>query len=128
MPPVSWELEENLVSWSECFANHSGCSKFGRLQVYTNKISQLRGLVVKSLKVHMKRVVDNRMLKYDEMRTVELQIKACLNSRPLTLLSNYPGDLKALTPGHFLITAVPEPSLHNLPENKLGILRRTTAK
>lgn len=83
---------------------------------------------VKSLKGHMRRVVGNRMLKYDEMHTVMLQIEACLNSRPLTPLSNDPGDLEALTPGHFLIqrplTAVPEPSLHNLPENRLSRWQR----
>ncbi|XP_062538491.1 uncharacterized protein LOC134206783 [Armigeres subalbatus] len=49
---------------------------------------------VKSLKAHMKKVIGNRMLKPDEMSTVVAQIEACLNSRPLTPLSNDPNDLK----------------------------------
>ncbi|XP_065094594.1 uncharacterized protein LOC135715104 [Ochlerotatus camptorhynchus] len=83
---------------------------------------------VKSLKGHMRRVIGNRMLKYDELHTVVTQIEACLNSRPLTPLSNDSGDLEALTPGHFLIqrplTAAPESSLHDLPENRLNRWQR----
>ncbi|XP_062538360.1 uncharacterized protein LOC134206648 [Armigeres subalbatus] len=79
---------------------------------------------VKSLKGHMKRVIGNRMLKPDEMHTIVAQIEACLNSRPLTPLSNDPNDLEALTPGHFLVqrplTAMPEPRLLELPENRLS--------
>ncbi|XP_065076066.1 uncharacterized protein LOC135699704 [Ochlerotatus camptorhynchus] len=83
---------------------------------------------VKSLKGHMRRVIGNRMLKYDELHTVVTQIETCLNSRPLTPLSNDSSDLEALTPGHFLIqrplTAAPEPSLHDLPENRLNRWQR----
>ncbi|XP_062537896.1 uncharacterized protein LOC134206224 [Armigeres subalbatus] len=79
---------------------------------------------VKSVKGHMKRVIGYRMLKPDEMHTIVAQIEACLNSRPLTPLSNDPNDLEALTPGHFLVqrplTAMPEPRLLELPENRLS--------
>ncbi|XP_062703843.1 uncharacterized protein LOC134286271 [Aedes albopictus] len=83
---------------------------------------------VKSLKGHMRRVVGNRTLKLDEMHTVVTQIEACLNSRPLTPLSNDPRDLEVLTPGHFLIqrplTAIPEPSLSEVPEGRLSRWQR----
>ncbi|XP_062541892.1 uncharacterized protein LOC134209885 [Armigeres subalbatus] len=83
---------------------------------------------VKSVKGHMRRVIGNRMLKCDEMQTVVAQIEACLNSRPLTPMSNDPTDLEVLTPGHFLIqrplTAVPELSLSELPENRLSRWQR----
>ncbi|XP_055522767.1 uncharacterized protein LOC129716950 [Wyeomyia smithii] len=79
---------------------------------------------VKSLKGHMRRVIGNNLLRPDEMFTVVTQIEACLNSRPITPLSNDHRDLEALTPGHFLIqrplTAVPEPSLTEIPENRLS--------
>ncbi|XP_055622512.1 uncharacterized protein LOC129766082 [Toxorhynchites rutilus septentrionalis] len=38
--------------------------------------------------------------------------ECCLNSRPLTQLSDDPGDLQPLTPGHFLVGS----SLHALPD------------
>ncbi|KAF2881968.1 hypothetical protein ILUMI_24206 [Ignelater luminosus] len=51
-------------------------------------------------------------------------IESCLNSRPLTPLSNDPNDLEVLTPRHFLIgkalTAQIEPTLINLPDNRLS--------
>ncbi|XP_037929297.1 uncharacterized protein LOC119663766 [Teleopsis dalmanni] len=54
-----------------------------------------------------------------------VKIENCLNSRPLTALSDDPTDLSALTPGHFLIgrapAAVPEPNLLN---TKIGVLFR----
>lgn len=58
------------------------------------------------------------------MTTTVAQIEACLNSRPLTPLSNDPTDLEALTPGHFLIggpiQAIPEPDLSSLSSNRLS--------
>lgn len=68
---------------------------------------------VKSAKHHLRRVVGETTLTYEEMATFLAQVEACLNSRPIQALSDDPGDLAALTPGHFLIgapiIAVPEP-------------------
>lgn len=58
---------------------------------------------VKSAKHHLKRVVKNSMLTAEQMNTLLTQVEACLNSRPITLLSTEPSDFQALTPGHFLI-------------------------
>jgi len=61
---------------------------------------------------------------YEELNTVVIQVKACLNSRPLCPLSSDPSNLKALTPGHFLtgdlLIAVPEPDVTTTPTNKLN--------
>ncbi|KMQ88302.1 hypothetical protein RF55_12237 [Lasius niger] len=58
---------------------------------------------VKSVKYHLRRILGEHKLTYEEMATLLSQIEACLNSRPLNALSNDPSDLAALAPGHLLI-------------------------
>lgn len=58
---------------------------------------------IKSAKYHLKRVIGETTLTYEEMSTVLTQIEACLNSRPLTRLDNNPDNINVLTAGHFLI-------------------------
>ncbi|XP_029177497.1 uncharacterized protein LOC114945435, partial [Nylanderia fulva] len=68
---------------------------------------------VKATKYHLRRVLGDQILTYEELSTLLCQIEACLNSRPLYPLSNDPNDYTAITPGHFLIgespVNVPEP-------------------
>ncbi|XP_025269128.1 uncharacterized protein LOC112639446 [Camponotus floridanus] len=79
---------------------------------------------VKSVKHHLKRIVGNQLLTYEEMTTLLSQIEAVLNSRPLSPLSDDPEDLSALTPGHFLVggapTIIPEPMLNNVNCSRLS--------
>ncbi|XP_072395159.1 uncharacterized protein [Diabrotica undecimpunctata] len=70
---------------------------------------------VRSVKFHLRRVMGNERLGYDEFNTVITQIESCLNSRPLTPLTENPEDLEVLTPGHFLIGC----SLKCLPQEDL---------
>ncbi|XP_038122239.1 uncharacterized protein LOC119770798 [Culex quinquefasciatus] len=80
---------------------------------------------VKSMKHHMKRVVGETKLTYEEMTTFLAQTEAILNSRPLCPMSEDPNDLTVLTPSHFLISrsgvALPEPSY---ADEKVGRLSR----
>ena len=59
--------------------------------------------VVKSFKKHLKVVVGETKLTFEELTTFLAQIEACLNSRPLTPLPEVSDGIDALTPGHFLI-------------------------
>lgn len=58
---------------------------------------------VKSTKYHMKRVIGEATLTYEELSTLTSQIEACLNSRPLCPLSDNVNDISVLSPSHFLI-------------------------
>ncbi|XP_076549276.1 uncharacterized protein LOC143308232 [Osmia lignaria lignaria] len=77
---------------------------------------------VKSVKHHLKRVIGNRPLTFEEFATVLVEIEACLNSRPLCPLSNDVEDLRVLTPAHFLGVAtglIPEDAPPDVCENRL---------
>ncbi|XP_043496458.1 uncharacterized protein LOC122520462 [Polistes fuscatus] len=64
------------------------------------------------------------LLSYEALLTYVLEIEAILNSRPITPLSNDPNDLRALTPGHFLIgnsfTSLPEDEYRDIPSGRLS--------
>jgi hypothetical protein len=79
---------------------------------------------VKATKRHLLRIVGNAVLTYEELSTLITQVEACVNSRPLTPMSNDPNDLMPLSPGHFLIgqplTLMPEPNLIPLQLNSLS--------
>ena len=80
---------------------------------------------VKSTKHHLKRVIGNSTLTFEEMTTLLCQIEACLNSRPITQISSNPEDPYPLTPGHFLVgeplVLVPD---FNYENTKINTLKR----
>ena len=77
---------------------------------------------VKSIKTHLKIIADTK-LTFEEFTTVLIQVKVCLNSRPLTPLSDSDHGLEALTPGNFIIgrplEALPDSSLAYRPHSLL---------
>ncbi|XP_018358471.1 PREDICTED: uncharacterized protein LOC108758159 [Trachymyrmex cornetzi] len=79
---------------------------------------------IKSAKYHMKRIIGNASLNYDEMSTVITEIEAILNSRPISPMSNDPNDVQALSPGHFLIgqplNSYSHPNLEDIQINRLS--------
>ncbi|GFU95972.1 integrase catalytic domain-containing protein [Trichonephila clavipes] len=110
---VSKFLSDNGIKWHQ---NVPGAPHMGGLWVEG----------IKSLKYLLKRVVGETKLTNEEFETFLTQIEACLNSRPLTPISNDPNDLSALTPdGHFIIgrplTSIPE---HNYIDSNNSYLTR----
>lgn len=85
---------------------------------------------VKSIKYHLKRVVGNSKLTYEEFLTIVTQVEGILNSRPLIPLSADLDDLEVLTPAHFLvgrpINSLVEPNITNIEDNRLTSWQKTT--
>ena len=83
---------------------------------------------VKSAKYHIKRVIGETALKFEEMSTLLATIEACMNSRPLAALSDNPDDLQVITPAHFLLgrsmLSLPAESTLTLKPVYLGCLPR----
>ena len=105
-------LASDLITWHN-------------IPVYTPHMGGLWEAGIKSMKTHLKAVVGDTLLNFEELYTILTEIEACLNSRPLTELSSDPEDLEPLTPGHFLIGG----QLNSLPEknfdnDKVSLLKR----
>lgn len=83
---------------------------------------------IKRVKFHLKRILGEAHLTYEEFLTVLIQIESILNSRPLCPLNSTPDQLNPLTPAHFLIgralSAIPEPSKLHIPQNRLKQYQR----
>lgn len=79
---------------------------------------------VRSTKHHLKRIVHNTKLTFEELSTLLCQIEATLNSRPLCTISEDEDHLEILTAGHFLtgaaLNSIPEPDITMIPENRLN--------
>ncbi|XP_045489818.1 uncharacterized protein LOC111003211 [Pieris rapae] len=98
---------------------------FHFIPAYTPHFGGIWESGVKSAKHHIRRVMRNCHLTFEEILTLFAQVEAILNSRPLCPLSSSPDDLLTLSPGHFLIgrplTSVPS---IGLDECKFGNLQR----
>lgn len=91
---------------------------------YSPVFAGLAEAAVKSMKFHLKRIIQNYVLTYEQLNTVLCQIEAVLNSRPLLpVTAEKVDDFSYLTPGHFLIgtslTSYPENNTNDIPVNRL---------
>ncbi|XP_058810958.1 uncharacterized protein LOC131675834 [Topomyia yanbarensis] len=79
---------------------------------------------VRSAKKHLLKVIGENPVSPEDFTTLLVQVERCLNSRPLTSMSEDPNDLEPLTPSHFLVgaslQALPEPNLENVQLNRLN--------
>lgn len=81
---------------------------------------------VKSMKHHLRRVLGEQKLTWEEFSTLLAKIEACMNSRPLCPLTEDPEQFyNCLTPGHFItgsnILSLPQP---NPEERNLNLRKR----
>ena len=80
---------------------------------------------VKAMKKHLRCVIANTKLTFEECSTLLAQIESCLNSRPLVPLPHSDDGAETLTPGHFLIgrpmEALPDPAFSY---RNVSLLRR----
>ncbi|XP_062534424.1 uncharacterized protein LOC134203574 [Armigeres subalbatus] len=78
---------------------------------------------VRSAKIHILKVIGDNPATIEDFNTLLVQVEACLNSRPITEMSDDPNDFEPLTPGHFLIGTslrkLPDPDILHLPTNRL---------
>ena len=102
------EVSDSLSKYSSCWHfNPSASPHYGGIWE----------AAVKSTKYHLKRVIGDAKLTFEEFTTLLCQVKACLNSRPLVPLSDDPCDVQSLTSAHFLIQSgsflLPKPDLRD---------------
>lgn len=77
---------------------------------------------VKTVKNHIKRVLQETPLTFEEFSTLLCQIEACVNSRPLSIIHDTPDSQMILTPAHFLSgesLTIRTPDYKEIPMNRL---------
>ena len=79
---------------------------------------------VKSMKHHLRRILGESSLDYEETLTLIVMVEAVMNSRPLTPLSEDPNDFEALTPAHFIIGAPLRSFLEPIEDDDIPLMAR----
>lgn len=122
MKELTQFLKNNGDSIIEVLANDNIKIKF--IPPYSPHFGGLWEAGVKSCKHHIRRVIGNANLTYEEFSTILAQIEAVLNSRPMYPLSTDPCDLLPLSPSLFLIgrplTSPASPDLTTTASNRLS--------
>ena len=77
------------------------------------------------MKVHLRHIISDVKLTFEELTTILTQVEAVLNSRPLVSMPCDDHGIEPLTTGHFLISksleSLPDPSISFRP---VSLLRR----
>ncbi|XP_075159311.1 uncharacterized protein LOC142232399 [Haematobia irritans] len=80
---------------------------------------------VKSCKTHLKKVSGQIRHTFEEFATILSSIECCMNSRPLSPLSDNQDDIAALTPAHFLVgSSLLSPAQNEEIPTKISLLNR----
>lgn len=90
---------------------------------YAPHMGGIHEAAVKGAKHHLRRVIGSQQLTFEELTTLFTHVEACLNSRPITALTDEQSDALALTPAHFLIgESLVSPLMRDrttIPDNRL---------
>lgn len=116
-------IENNTADLTTAFTNEGIKWKFS--PAYSPHMMGLAESAVKSCKHHLKRVLSNSFLTYEEFSTVLTQVESILNSRPLCPIPLPSNEvIQVLTPAHFLIgrpaVALPDYDYEEVPVNRLN--------
>ena len=119
---IGYFFKEYSSSILEFASDHD--IKFHFSPPYAPNFNGLAEAGIKSAKYHIKRIMGNTHLTYEELSSLFTQVEAILNSRPISPLSSSPNDYSALTPGHFLLgrslTSLPGPDLLDINVGRLN--------
>jgi hypothetical protein len=112
------------------FATERGI-EFSFVPSYSPVFGGLWEAGIKGAKYHLKRVVGQQVLTYEELNSVVIQVEGVLNSRPLLALQSIdPDEMSYLSPAHFLtgtsLSTYPEPDVTEVPINRLAFWKQCT--
>ena len=108
------ELEKVVLTWAQSYSSMEGLFFLPR----SPNFGGLWEAAVKSMKHHLRRVMGNSILTYEEITTILCQIEQVLHNRPLMALTNNPDDIFALTLSRLVndsrLDAIPQPCLQKM--------------
>lgn len=98
--------------------------KWNFIPVYSPHMGSLWESAVRICKFHLKRVLGQSLLTYEEFVTVLVQVEGIVNSRPLCPIPYSDSEvIQTLTPAHFLIgrpiVALPDYDYEDVPTNNI---------
>ena len=130
---IKWNFKEVLDSMCTQFSSVSDnpCVRWHFNPPAAPHMGELWEAAVKSFKSHLKKTVGSQRFTFEEFSSILARIEACLNSRPLSPMSENPDILDVLTPGHFLIgsplLSVSEPQLLEEPTSIINRWQKVKA-
>lgn len=99
-------LNEAIESWNESkvqeFVTLSG-TEWKSITPAAPHEGGIWEAAVKSMKHHLRRVIGPQKYTFEGISTLLASIEACMNSRPISAMSEDSTDTEVLTPAHFLI-------------------------
>lgn len=100
------EMKTILTSWRHAASENMFRLHATKWKFYPPSGPHMAGLherAVRSAKHHLRRVIGQQSMTFEQYSTLLVHVEACLNSRPIQALTEDASESVALTPAHFLI-------------------------